>query len=161
DAAPLLRDLFFDREKADFVPALAAHPALHRLDSVRFADCAVPPAAISTFVDSPYVANLRKVWLSESQVRGGPMATAALLRLLGLPKLTPLRLGTPALGDVNVTALAQSPDFSGLRLLSVRGAGITDEGAAALAASPHLALTEGLYLDYNQVSVATARALAG
>src|SRR5437667_239352 len=85
DAPRLVRELTFYQEKPDFVPALAAHPALHRLDAVTLYDCTVPPDAIGTFVDSPYVANLGTVSFYGSRVTG-PTATAAFVRLLQLPK---------------------------------------------------------------------------
>jgi uncharacterized protein (TIGR02996 family) len=166
EAAPLLRELYFDKAKAGFLPALTACPALRRLDSVTLGGCVLAAADLAAFAASPNAANLRTVAVSPPKVRG-PAATAALaaataacVRLLQLPRLTRLDLTEMPLGDANVTALAQAPELSRIRLLSLKRTGITDQGVNALVWSAHFACSEALYLDHNEITAQAARFIA-
>jgi uncharacterized protein (TIGR02996 family) len=159
EAAPLLRDVGFYKEKADLLPALTACPGLRRLDTLSMMGCVLRADDLAAFAASPNAANLRELSLATSYRSPAPLA-AACGRLIQLPQLTRLKLDTVPLGDAAVTALAQAPELSRVRLLSLRATGITDQGVNALVWSAHLACSEALYLDYNDVTDQAARFVA-
>src|SRR5262249_32710258 len=160
----LLRDLTFYREGPDLLPRLVGHPAFFRLDAVMFFNCGILTTELGTLASSMYAASLRSLSLQGSRL-SGPDVPGACVQLLGLPRLTHLnlnapgvcprgprqRLPPPPLGDEAVAALAQSPSFSRLRVFDVHATGITDAVVPAVAFSPYLACSEGLYLDYTEI----------
>jgi uncharacterized protein (TIGR02996 family) len=173
ELAPLLHELGFYGEKADLLPSLADNPLLRRLDSVSIYKCSVPATALSDFAASPNAANLRSLELRESRFAGA--VAAACVQVLELPRLTCLRftgngicprgltqrLAPKPIGDEIVAVLAQAPNLSRLRVLSVgHSKAVTDAAVAALVRSPYLACSEGLHMYLTAITDATARALA-
>jgi uncharacterized protein (TIGR02996 family) len=171
--APLLHEICFYQEKADWLLTLAASPLLGRLDALSIFSCAAPATALGELAASPNAANLRSFELRESRVVG-PVASAC-VQLLDLPQLTHFkfsgnglcprglkqRLPPTPIGDEVAAALAQSPNLARLRVLTVSfSKAVTDATVTALAASPYLACSEGLDLRQTAITDAAAQTLA-
>ena len=99
-------------------------------------------------------------WVEGVTVSG--LSTAGALYLASLPwlrALTTLELRGDV-GDEGAAALAESPHVANLRTLLLRNDGIGDRGAAALAQSPTLLRLSALSLAFNLIRESGARALA-
>jgi len=179
ELAPLLHELNTSHKEPDWLLRLAEFPALRRLDAVKLMGAPVMGGPVSadalrTFASSPNAANLRSVDLRELRLTGTDIP-AACVQVLELPRLTRFaftgngvcprgpkqRIPPTPIGDEVVVALAQSPNLSRLRVLTlIFSQAVTDKGAAALASSPYLACSEGLELSQTAITDAGAQALA-
>jgi uncharacterized protein (TIGR02996 family) len=174
ELAPLLHDLGIYEKGPDLLPQLAKFPLLGRLDAVTFWGSPILAATLGTFASSPHAANLRSLHLREVRLFG-PDIPANCVQLLALPQLTRFeftgngvcprgprqRLRPTPIGDEVVAALAQSPNFSRLRVFSASfSQAITDAAAAALAGSPYLACSKSLDMSQTAITDAGAQALA-
>jgi len=93
-------------------------------------------------------------------LRGNELTTAELPALLdGLPAVATLELGGNKLGDAGAALIAQHPAARGLTRLHLGDAGITRDGARALAAAPNLANLTSLVLTGARFDPATEELL--
>jgi len=90
--------------------------------------------------------------------RVGPPGAQAIAGSRPLARLSQLVLDGGPLGDGGLASLATAP-LSGLRLLSLEGSGITDEGVRELLASESLGRLKHLNLKKNTISKEMKRAL--
>lgn len=117
---------------------------------------ATPPLA-RTFAASPMFGVLRRLKLQGSL---DASAVEALVQSPHMPRITALNLRCE-LDTEAATVLASAPSLAGLRMLSLSGNLIHDEGVEALAASPHLARLEALFLSRTGLTEQGVEALAG
>jgi uncharacterized protein (TIGR02996 family) len=117
---------------------------------------------IEELLESPVVARLTEIDLSEMCVCGGCPIDEDQRELFASPLiagLRVLRLRENRIDDETATALAGSPHLSNLRKLDLSGNLIRAAGMRALAASPHLAGLTELDLSLNMLGQNGFRAL--
>jgi uncharacterized protein (TIGR02996 family) len=132
--------------------------AFFRSTPVRLARLLNSASCLGELADSPYLARLTALHLTDNQIGNAGLMT--LLDAADLGRLATLRLGNNGLGDAGVEALAECPRLAGLTTLNLRQNSIGNAGAHALAMSPHLGGLTALYLGDNQIGPAGAQALA-
>jgi uncharacterized protein (TIGR02996 family) len=167
---------------------LAAAPALAGLRHLGLQYNRLGPAGAEVLAQSKYLANLTSLDVGDTHLGdGGALALArspflgrlehldvswknrltaagvrALLTSRRLPSLKSVRLQKNPIGDAGARALVAWPGLKhATGFLDLADCGIGPEGAAALAACPHLERVIGLGLGDNPIGDAGARALAG
>lgn len=126
------------------VAALVRSPVTKLCTSVTFDFCTEggsgQDAALSAFAEPSFARSIRQLSLRGDSLDAGHAATLAGYEWLA--SLTALDLGhmeaENELGDDGAKTLAECRHLSGLRSLGLAGCGLTDDGAKALLASPHL-----------------------
>lgn len=118
----------------DYARDFCSLPAFERLERLELRGLAVDDANVPHLLANRPFKNLVSLTISGQMGPGGARALAEHADLAGLEEL---RLGGK-LRDEGVTALAKSPHVKNLRVLDVSGAGLTDEGARAVAESDNL-----------------------
>ncbi len=142
---------------ADGVLQFPWAPQVEKLTRLRL-DAAGNSKGLEELVTGPGMARVRHL-----ELRGEAVTDGLVERLASNVATTGLRtlsVCEPALGDRAATALARSPHLRNLEVLDLRSAGVTSEGATALAAAdwPHL---RRLGLRFTAVGDAGVTALAG
>lgn len=139
---------------ADFVrhaPALFEHACLQELH-VRDAGPALAP-----FLQSPWLARLRHLDLSNNPIRdAGARLIAGCPHLSGLVSLN---LSSAAIGNAGAQALAKTTALSGLRELYLCDNRIGASGVRAVAESPLAARLQILHLRFNDFGLESRRLL--
>jgi uncharacterized protein (TIGR02996 family) len=116
-----------------------------------------PDLAWPTLTGTLALDNLQR--LDVSSCRLSPTVAGALLRAPGLPKLTELDLSWNfSHTSAAVAQLAVLPELERLTTLRLCGS-LTDDGARALAASPHLCMLKTLDLSFHCLTAAGIRDL--
>ncbi len=91
--------------------------------------------------------------LQESILGGNQIGMEGIKSIAGAGvRFRELQLEACALGDAEVTLLAQTPMMSGLEVVVFSSNKITDVGVQALATSPHMANLKDLNLGFNKIS---------
>jgi uncharacterized protein (TIGR02996 family) len=170
-------------EAAGHLPRVADSPYLERVQALEFRTFAGQD--LRTLARSPHLGRLTRLILRYAGLEDedaaalaatpslagltaldlygcilGPVGIQAIATSVHLARLTELALGDhEGIGDAGAEALASAN--TRLSRLHLSFAGISDAGARALAASPALAVLQGLDLGYNAIGAAGARALAG
>jgi len=113
------------------------------------------PAGVVAILTSPHLSKVAALDLARTG------CTPAALEVVPAvaDRLTALNLAGNDLGDLGVQHLCRWP-LAALRDLDLSRAGIGDDGAAALAATPHLAGLRRLALNGNRMTEAGKRRLA-
>jgi hypothetical protein len=114
---------------------------------------------LGTLLGSPYVGNVRSFELSGCYWPPAGTDLELLFDPFWLPRLTHLRLRGSTEGNRFCESLVGSGMLKRLQTLELRGFGITDHGALALAGCPDLARLDVLVLDHNFISETGLRAL--
>ena len=150
-------DLSCNQIRSDGARALASSPHLANLTSLGLYANSLGDQGLLALIRSPYLTRLTELDIS----RWGRDVTAVGIRELaawpGLARLTRLAVN---LDDEGATALACSPHAANLRDLIAHPGVVSNEGAAALAGSPYLSGLLRLDLRHNQIGSDGAAALA-
>jgi hypothetical protein len=148
--------LDFRRATAAELAHLLRSPHLTALERLSFGPCGLGDDVARLLAEAPALATLRALdfgrpggeddWEpSNSVTAAGAAALAASPHLAGLRSLG--LAGNFAFGDAGLAALLAGPALRGLTSLDLRWAGLTAEGARALASSPWSASLRTLRLD--------------
>jgi uncharacterized protein (TIGR02996 family) len=136
------------------VIALARSPYLGRLTDLDLRDNTVGDAGATALAGARRLGALTTLYLVNNRV--GPAGAAALARApVVMPRLARLYINYNPVENDGACALAGSPHVVGLRDLDLRHCGIRDRGALALAGSPSLEGLELLWLGGNRIRVET------
>lgn len=148
------------------LPALAAAPLLERVTRLSGMEGEVDQEGVRSLFTSPYFRNVEEIELFQAEI--GPDGLAALLEGPSAGRLRRLQLNgcivrdawraTPE-GEAAGRLLAACPRLAALEELHLVLEGVGDEGALALAASPHLAGLRLLDLGGNRFGPAAVEAL--
>jgi uncharacterized protein (TIGR02996 family) len=137
----------------------AASPHLHALRTLKLPVNPVGTEGVWALADSPALANLAELDLGYCGL--GVEGAQALAGSSRLTKLSRLNLECNDIGDEGLHALIQSPTLlAPLTWLNLRANGLSQAGAEALAACPHLRKLTHLNLLFNHIRRAGATALA-
>lgn len=113
---------------------------------------------VTVLAESPYLGNLKELYLSGNQLTDATVATLA--RSLTMPRLEQLDLRDNLVGDGGVRALAYHGQREALTTLLLVNNEIGPAGAWALAGTPYLPNLTRLYLNYNPLEDDGANAFA-
>lgn len=162
-ASPLLAkltslDLSGNRIQPAGMRALASSPHLANLTFLNLSYNAPGDEGVRALVRSPYLTNLTQLHLFQWDQDNFTAAGAR--ELAGWPGLARLTRLVVNLDDEGAIALASSPHVAGLRDLCLVNSRLGDVGAAALASSVHLSGLARLDLRANGIGEAGALAIA-
>lgn len=146
----------------DAALAMASSASMTELVSLGIASNPLGDEGVSAIVTSPHLGRMRMLDMGGG-TRDGTRPTAAFGRaLVDAPmagSLETLLLSLAALGPEGALALAEAP-LQRLQRLNLHNNRIADEGAVALARSPHLGALRHLDLSGNEITDTGAYALA-
>ncbi|MEO2091116.1 MAG: TIGR02996 domain-containing protein [Gemmataceae bacterium] len=139
--------------------ALCGSKLAHTLRAVEFPNTGIGDVGAVALARSPLFAHLHGPRLNLMMNRIGDVGLTALADSEHLLRFSELVLRENQVGDEGVIALAESPYSANLRFLDFWRNRITDRGAFALARSPHLNSVVDLSVKENAVTAAGAAAL--
>jgi uncharacterized protein (TIGR02996 family) len=136
---------------------LAAQPGWNQVIGLK--GILLNAADVNILIRSPLLLrNLTVLDLCDCEVGAGGIRL--LTRASSLPWVTSLKLGYTGCGDDGAVALAESPHLTRLTVLTLYNNDISHVGANALASSPHFRKLAHLDLSRNPIQDQGARALA-
>ncbi len=140
---------------------LAVAPSLAGLKLLDLYGSNLGPGGVRAIVTSTQLAGLTDLILGDNEGIGNAGARVLAGPESRLSALARLHLSYTMLTDAGARALAASPHLAGLRILDVGHNQIGSAGARALADSPHLKGLVYLGLRHNPLGRAARKALAG
>jgi len=153
-----LRDVRLKVRDAESLAGLADSGRLERLSGLELDWSGLEPSALSEFLATPGLANVRDLALL-----GGPYSPDHLQAVTKSPvagQLTQLAVrSVPSLGPDGAEVLAAAEELRRLEVLELVNCGLRDAGLRALVNSAHLPSLKELRVPYNWLTASAVRAL--